>query len=160
MNTRGTPLATVELVRAATRRPDFDLLDEIDAIRDALARKHCGRVDRELLLRSIATAAGTGFTTANVEELPFLETPALRTAVGEPLEAARRAVDFLTTEIGTPTAEALPYANQLAAVVELLRQVPKPTSAQYAAIRAGSGGRRSGRHSTVLTLDRFAQRAG
>jgi hypothetical protein len=135
VNTRGTPLATVELVRAATWRPDFDLLDEIDAVRDALARKHYGRIDRKLLLRSIAAAAGTGFTTANIEELPLLETPVLRTAVGETLEAARRAVDFLTTEIGTPTAEALPYANQFAAVVELFRQVPKPTSAQYAAIR-------------------------
>lgn len=135
VNTRGTPLATVELVRAATWRPDFDLLDEIDGIRDALARKHYGRIDRKLLLRSIAAAAGTGFTTANIEQLPFLDTPVLRTAVSETLEAARRAVDFLTTEIGTPTAEALPYANQFAAVVELFRQVPRPTSAQYAAIR-------------------------
>jgi len=49
--------------------------------------------------------------------------------------SARRAVDFLTTEIGTPTAEALPYANQFAVVTELFRQIPKPTSAQYAAIR-------------------------
>lgn len=135
VNTRGTPLATVELVRAATWRPDFDLLDEIDGIRDALARKHYGLIDRKLVLRSIAAAAGKGFTTANIEELPFLDTSILRMAVRETLEAARRAVDFLTTEIGTPTAEALPYANQFAAVVELFRQVPRPTSAQYAAIR-------------------------
>jgi hypothetical protein len=135
VNTRGTPLATVELVRAATWRPDFDLLDEIDAIRDALARKHYGRIDRKLLLRAIAAAAGKGFTTANIEELPFLDTSPLRSAVGATLEAARRAVDFLTTEIGTPTAEALPYANQFAVVVELFRQVPRPTSAQYAALR-------------------------
>ena len=135
VNTRGTPLATVELVRAATWRPDFDLLDEIDAIRDALARKHYGRIDRKLLLRAIAAAAGKGFTTANIEEMPFLDTSALRSAVGVTLEAARRAVDFLTTEIGTPTAEALPYANQFAVVVELFLQVPRPTSAQYAALR-------------------------
>jgi hypothetical protein len=135
VNTRGTPLATVELVRAATWRPDFDLLDEIDDIRDALARKHYGRIDRKLILRAIAAAAGRGFTTANIEELPFLDTSVLRSAVGVTLEAARRAVDFLTTEIGTPTAEALPYPNQFAVVVELFRQVPRPTSAQYAAIR-------------------------
>ena len=135
VNTRGTPLATVELVRAATWRPDFDLLDEIDGIRDALARKHYGLIDRKLVLRAIAAAAGKGFTTANVEELPFLDTRALRSAVGAIHEAARRAVDFLTTEIGTPTAEALPYANQFAVVVELFRQIPRPTSAQYAAMR-------------------------
>jgi hypothetical protein len=111
------------------------LLDEIDGIRDALARKHYGRIDRKLVLRAIAAAAGRGFTTANIEELPFLDTVAIRAAVDETLEATRRAVDFLTTEIGTPTAEALPYANQFAVVVELFRQVPRPTSAQYAAIR-------------------------
>ena len=135
VNTRGTPLATVELVRAATWRADFDLLDEIDWIRDALARKHYGLIDRRLVLRTIAAAAGKGFTTANVEELAFLDTPALRSAIRAAEEAARRAVDFLTTEIGTPTAEALPYANQFAVVVELFRQVPSPTSAQFAAIR-------------------------
>ncbi len=135
VNTRGTPLATVELVRAATWRPDFDLLDEIDSIRDALTRKHYGRIDRKLILRAIAAAAGKGFTVANIEELPFLDTLSLRSAVDATQEATRRAVDFLTTEIGTPTAEALPYTNQFAVVVELFRQVPKPTSAQYAAIR-------------------------
>jgi hypothetical protein len=135
-NTRGTPLTTVELVRAATWRPDFDLLDEIDAIRDALARKHYGRIDRKrVLLRAISAAAGLGFTTEAIESLPFLDHAALNSAVADAQEAARRAVDFLTTEIGTPTAEALPYANQFAVVVELFRQVPRPTSAQYAAMR-------------------------
>lgn len=135
VNTRGTPLTTVELVRAATWRPDFDLLEEIDGIRGALARKHYALIDRRLALRAIAAAAGKGFTTAHVEELPFLDTQALRSAVDATQEAACRAVDFLTTEIGTPTAEALPYANQFAVVVELFRQVPRPTSAQYAAMR-------------------------
>src|SRR5580658_8018175 len=135
VNTRGTPLATVELVRAATWRPDFDLLDEIDGIRDALARKHYALIDRKLILRAIAAAARKGFTTANVEELPFLDTQALSSAVGAVKKAAQRAVDFLTTEIGTPTAETLPYPNQFAVVVELFRQVPRPTSAQYAAMR-------------------------
>ncbi|HWF82759.1 MAG TPA: DUF262 domain-containing protein, partial [Streptosporangiaceae bacterium] len=135
VNTRGTPLATVELVRAATWQLDFDLLDEIDAIRDVLAHKHYALIDRKLILRAIAAAAGKGFAIANVVQLPFLDTPTLRSAVAAIPEAARRAVGFLTTEIGTPTAEALPYANQFAVVVELFRQVPRPTSAQYAAMR-------------------------
>ncbi|HET9898816.1 MAG TPA: DUF262 domain-containing protein [Streptosporangiaceae bacterium] len=135
VNTRGTPLATVELVRAATWRQDFDLLDEIDGIRDVLASKHFALIDRKLVLRAIAAAAGKGFATANIEELPFLDPLVLKSAVGATQEAARRAVDFLTTEIGAPTAEALPYANQFAVVVELFRQVPRPTSVQYAAMR-------------------------
>lgn len=135
VNTRGTPLTTVEFVRAATWTSDFDLLDEIDRVRGALASKHYGQVDRKLLLRAISAAAGLGFATADIEHLPSVEHSVLRSAVVQTEAAARRAVDFLTTEIGTPTAEALPYPNQLAVVIELFRQLSRPNSAQYAEIR-------------------------
>jgi hypothetical protein len=114
INTRGTALTTVEFVRATTWTSDFDLLDAIDQVRGALARKHYGQVDRALLLRSISAAADLGDETE---------------------DAARRAVDFLTTGIGTPTAEALPYANQLAVVIEIFRQLPKPDAHQFTEIR-------------------------
>jgi hypothetical protein len=45
-------------------------------------------------------------------------------------------VDFLTTEIGTPTAETLPYPNQLAVVIEIFRQLPRPNSTQFKEIRS------------------------
>jgi hypothetical protein len=136
VNTRGTPLTTVEFVRAATWTTEFDLLDEIDRVRGALANKHYGRIDRKLLLRAISAAAGLGFATADIERLPSVEHSALRSAVNETEAAARRAVDFLTTEIGTPTAETLPYPNQLAVVIEVFRQLSRPNSAQYAEIRS------------------------
>jgi hypothetical protein len=136
VNTRGTPLTTVEFVRAATWTSDFDLLDEIDRVREVLANKHYGQIDRRLLLRSISAAAGLGFATADVERLPSVEHSAVRSAVIQTEAAARRAVDFLTTEIGTPTAETLPYPNQLAVVVEIFRQLPRPNSAQFKEIRS------------------------
>lgn len=136
VNTRGTPLTTVEFVRAATWTSDFDLLDAIDRVREALARKHYGQIDRMLLLRSIAAAAGLGFAAKDIERLPTIASTALPKAIAETEEAARRAVDFLTTEIGTPTAEALPYPNQLAVVIEIFRQIPKPDAHQFTAIRS------------------------
>lgn len=136
VNTRGTPLTTVELVQAATWTADFDLLVQIDAVRDVLARKHYGQIDRMLLLRAIAAAAGLGFSKENVESLAIAEHSVLRTAVTETSAAARLAVDFLTTEIGTPTADALPYLNQLAVVIEIFRLAPRPTAPQFKEIRS------------------------
>lgn len=135
INTRGTPLTPVEFVRAATWTSEFDLLDAVDRVRQALARKHYGRVDRMLLLRSISAAAGLGFATRDIERLPTVPHEDLTSAVARTEEAACRAVDFLTTEIGTPTAEALPYPNQLAVVIEIFRQLPKPDARQFAEIR-------------------------
>jgi hypothetical protein len=136
VNTRGTPLATVEIVRAATWTIDFDLLDKIDQFRGVLAAKHYGQIDRKLLLRAIAVAAGQDFTTEGIARLVELDLAVLRKAIEQTEDAARRAVDFLTTEIGTPTAEALPYPNQFVVVVEIFRQVPRPTPAQHAEIRS------------------------
>ncbi|MEU8125355.1 DUF262 domain-containing protein [Spirillospora sp. NPDC049024] len=136
VNTRGTPLTTVEFVRAATWTDEFDLLDAIDGVRAVLARKHYGRIDRQLLLRAISAAADLGFSTRDLEGLPALPHEKLTSAIAETGDAARRAVDFLTTEIGTPTAEALPYPNQLAVVIEIFRRLPKPDARQFTAIRS------------------------
>jgi hypothetical protein len=73
VNTRGTPLTTVELLHAATWTVDFDLLMEIDAVRWVLTRKHYGQIDRMLLLRAIAAAAGLGFSKENVESLALVD---------------------------------------------------------------------------------------
>ncbi|HXA61272.1 MAG TPA: DUF262 domain-containing protein [Streptosporangiaceae bacterium] len=134
-NTKGTPLTTVELVRAATWTETFDLLDAIDGICAVLARKHYGQIDRTLLLRSISAAAGLGFSLQDVGRIPDLPAGQLTKAVEQTEQAARRAVDFLTTQIKTPTAKALPYMNQFTVVVEIFRQVPKPDVRQYEAIR-------------------------
>ncbi|MEW9530810.1 DUF262 domain-containing protein [Microbispora sp. NPDC049125] len=136
VNTRGTPLTTVEFLRAATWRSDFDLLDAIDQVRNALSAKHYGMIDRMLLLRAISAAAHLGFSSSDIERLPSLEHDHLVRAIDETEEAARRAVDFLTTEIGTPTAESLPYPNQLAVVIEIFRQLPGPDGRQFSEIRS------------------------
>ena len=136
INTRGTPLTAVEFVRAATWTTEFDLLDAVDRVRAVLADKHYGRIERKLLLRSIAAAAGLGFANDDIERLPKVSHGRLLEAIEWTEQAARHAVDFLTTEIGTPTAEALPYPNQLAVVIEIFRRLPTPDARQSAAIRS------------------------
>jgi hypothetical protein len=136
VNTRGTPLNTEQIVRAATWTESFDLVEEIDRVRAVLAERNYGRIDRTLLLRAIAVAAGQDFTTDGILRLVEVDQADLREAIRQTEAAARLAVDFLTTEIGTPTAEALPYLNQLVVVIEIFRRVHRPTQAQHAEIRS------------------------
>lgn len=136
INTRGTPLTTMELLRAATWTADFDLFDEIDRVRDVLKAKHYGKIDRNLLLRAVAAAAGLGFSKADIEGLTRVAHADFRQAIEDTEKSARQAVDFLWTEIGTPTANDLPYPAQLAVVIEIFRQVPKPSRRQFSEIRS------------------------
>ncbi len=135
INSTGTTMNIVDVARAGTWSPDFDLKDEIDSLLQVLDKKRYGRVDTKTMLRTIAVAAGLGFSTKDINRLRELDKPRLREAVAAAAKAAERAVDFLSTQIRTPHAEALPYYNQFAVLVEAFRQLPKPSSAQYDALR-------------------------
>lgn len=134
INRTGTRLDIVDLMRAATWTPDFDLRESIDAVLAVLDSKAYGSVDAKVLLRSIAAAAGFGFAPEDIDQLRHIPKADLHGAVMLTEQAARRAVDFLTTQIKTPTAAALPSQSQFAVLTEIFRQIDKPSSAQYAAI--------------------------
>jgi hypothetical protein len=164
INSTHTPLTVVDLMRAATWTPEFDLQDEIDTLLAVLDRKGYGRVDSKTMLRTTSAAAGFGFSRADMHRLRELSAQELQSAVEEAAEAAKLAVDFLTTDIGTPRASALPYMNQFAVLVDIFRQVPKPTSAQHAAIRrwfwlTASGEYFKGWNARQMADDRGAVRA-
>ncbi|MET7766873.1 DUF262 domain-containing protein [Streptomyces sp. NPDC005393] len=161
INSTGTSMTIVDLMRAGTWSPDFDLQDEIDELLEVLNAKKYGRVDSKTLLRTIAAAAGFGFSTKDINRLRELDKERLRAAVSEAAKASERAVDFLSTQIRTPHAEALPYYNQFAVLVELFRQLPKPTSVQYESLRrwfwlTASGEYFKGWSETQMAADRQA----
>lgn len=135
INSTGTTMNIVDVARAGTWSPDFDLKEQIESLLQVLDAKHYGRVDTKTMLRTIAVAAGFGFSTKDINRLRELDKERLREAVAEAATAAGRAVDFLSTQIRTPKADALPYYNQFAVLVETLRQLPTPSSAQYDALR-------------------------
>jgi hypothetical protein len=134
INSTGTSMDIVDLIRAGTWSKDFDLKEEIEQLLQVLDAKKYGRVDAKTMLRTISAAAGFGFSTKSIHELRGLSRQQLQDAVADAGKAAARAVDFLSTQIHTPQAEALPYYNQFAVLVELFRQLPKPTAAQYDAV--------------------------
>lgn len=135
INSTGTPLTIVDLMRAATWSPTFDLVDEIDSVLEALQPKNFGGIDRKTLLRAVASASGLGFESAAIDDLRNRSEEQLQKDVNDTKESAKRAADFLATQIGSPGSKALPYANQFAVLCEVFRGVPHPTAEQYAAIR-------------------------
>lgn len=135
INSTGTALTIVDLMRAATWSPTFDIVEIIDGILEDLRPKNFEGIDRKTLLRVVAGAADLGFDSAAIDDLRDRSETELSRAVDATREAAKRASDFLSTQIGAPSARALPYSNQFAVLCEVFRVLPHPSGAQYIEIR-------------------------
>lgn len=158
INSTGTRLTIVDLMRAATWSPDFDLVDGIDAIRDALEAKSFEGLDRKAILRNVSAATGGGFTAESIDDLRKSSTQELKEAVAATEQGLRQAVDFLSTHIRIPSASVVPYTNQIVVLAEILRRVPTPSATQWQAIetwfwRTGISGYFSGWNSGMMASD-------
>lgn len=161
INSTGTPLTIVDLMRAATWSSDFDLIDSIDEIREALGEKGFGGVDRKVILRNMSAAAGGGFSADGIEDLRKYDSKALKQAAKVTEESFRRSVDFLSTQIRIPNDSIIPYANQLVVLTEVFRRLPTPTAVQYREIslwfwRTSISGYFSGWNTGMMKTDLLA----
>ncbi len=134
INSTGTPLTIVDLMRAATWKRDFDLIDSINEILDEVEDKDFHRVDNLVILRTISVAAGGQFNSGSIGELRSKSVNELKSASRNVKEAYKRAVDFVTTQLRIRSSDLVPYANQLAVLTEIFRRIDRPTSQQYRAI--------------------------
>lgn len=135
INSTGTRLTIYDLMRAATWSPDFDLGNTVDDIKATLEPKKFQTLDNKTFLRTLGAAAGGDFSAQSIDALRELDKHALATAAEAMKSASLRAADFLSTEIGAPRAEALPYANQFAVLCEVFRLIPTPDTTQLAEIK-------------------------
>jgi hypothetical protein len=136
INSTGTALTIVDLMRAATWSPDFDLIDAIDELLADLEDKNFGKVDKKVVLRNLSAAAGGGFSTDSIDQLRDRSADALKSAVAETSEAYKKMVDFLSTHIRVEGSQVIPYSNQLTVLAELFRRLPgAPSADQFAAIQ-------------------------
>jgi hypothetical protein len=136
INSRGTPLTIVDLMRAATWSEQFDLIDAITDISDELSNKYFGGIDRKAILRSISAAAGGGFSEASIDGLRKHSSGELEAAVKSTKEAYSRAVDFMSTELHIPSDKQVPYVNQVVVLAEVFRLIKHLTPAQLASVRS------------------------
>jgi hypothetical protein len=158
INSTGTRLTIVDLMRAATWSPDFDLVDSIDAIREVIAAKSFEGIDRKAILRNVSAAVGGAFTVESIDELRKLKPDVLKAGTADTAEGYKRAVDFLSTHIKIPSFAVVPYTNQVVVLAEVLRRIPTPTAQQWRAIenwfwRSGISGYFSGWNSGMMAMD-------
>ncbi|MGU3362773.1 DUF262 domain-containing protein [Methylobacterium sp. M6A4_1b] len=135
INSKGTPLTIVDLMRAATWSEEFDLIDSIEEILSELEAKNFGGIERKTILRSLSASAGGGFSESSIDQLRKHGASELKAAAGNTKVAYAKAVDFLSTEIHIPADSQLPYANQIVVLGELFRVLPKPNASQLMTIR-------------------------
>lgn len=130
INSRGTPLTIVDLMRAATWSDKFDLFDQIDRLLSEIHEKGFGTLDRKVVLRSLSSAAGGGYSEGSIDNLRRYEADHLLRASDATREAFKRAVDFLATELAIPADENIPYANQIVVLADAFRLLPNPSAKQ------------------------------
>lgn len=135
INSTGTRLTIYDLMRAATWSPDFDLGKTVESIKESLESKNFHTLDNKTFLRILGAAAGGDFSKQSIDALRELGKDDLAATAETMKIAARRAADFLATEIQAPRADALPYANQFAVLCEFFRVIPKPDTRQLQEIR-------------------------
>jgi hypothetical protein len=149
INSRGTKLTIFDLMRAATWRPEFDLGAAIQDLQVSLAEKRFHTLDGTTFLRALAAASGTmahdanakdtdankDFSRSSIDSLRTLTTAQLKALTESTKISAGLAADFLTTEIGAPRAESLPYANQFAVLCEIFHLIPNPDTVQLQEIK-------------------------
>jgi hypothetical protein len=163
INSTGTRLTIVDLMRAATWSPDFDLVDSIDAIREVLADKSFESLERKAILRNVSAANGGMFSVESIDDLRNASPENLKSATAQAEQGLRKAVDFLATHIGAPSAAVVPYTNQIVVLAEILRRLPVPSGSQWIQIeqwfwRTGISGYFSGWNTGMMASDLAAVR--
>ena len=135
INSTGTRLTVVDLMRAATWSPQFDLIDTIDNLLEALQEKNFGGVHQKAVLRNLSAAAGGGFTVESIDTLREYDAHQLEDAASAAEKGYRGAVDFFRKQIGIPTDNLVPYQNQIVALAELFRLIERPSAAAMDELR-------------------------
>lgn len=158
INSTGTRLTIVDLMRAATWSPDFDLVDSIDSIRQSLEAKSFEGIERKAILRNVSAAIGGGFTAESIDDLRKSKPEDLKVAVSLTEGSYKLAVDFLSTHIKAPSSSVVPYSNQIVVLAEVLRRLPMPDAKQWKEIekwfwRTGISGYFSGWNSGMMATD-------
>lgn len=136
INSKGRNLEMVDLMRAATWKEgnedgeNFDLNSMIETVRQVLREKNFDDVKESHILRSLAASADLGIYRESINTLRDKTPKELRDAADRAVEGYRRAVDFLTSELGLSSYAYVPYAHQLTLLVEFFRRCRKPSHNQ------------------------------
>jgi len=119
INSTGTKLTTYDLMVAATWSEQFDLREEIDATLDELASSHFADLSPVSILQALAAHFVGGASRKAIFALRDVDAEELTNGMLQLREAAKRAVDFLSTEVLVKSSDFLPYERQFVALTHV-----------------------------------------
>jgi len=131
INSTGTRLTIVDLMRAATWSPEFDLVETIENILSELSVKDFGGIEKKTILRNMSAASGGGFSIEDINNLRHKSVEDLKSIASETSDASKKAVDYLKAQLRIPNDNIIPYLNQFVVLTELFRNIQRPSSIQY-----------------------------
>ncbi|MBO9465921.1 DUF262 domain-containing protein [Tropicibacter sp. R15_0] len=136
INSTGTKLTIVDLMRAATWSAEFDLVDTIDEkVLEAVAEKGFDSIDRKAVLRVLSSASGFSFSTSGIDRLRNCSVDELKIATDDTVSAFKLATDFLHDQLHLPNAKIVPYVNQIVVLAEFFRLKPTISAAETAVLK-------------------------
>ncbi|QXC36147.1 DUF262 domain-containing protein [Aeromonas sp. FDAARGOS 1407] len=136
INNTGTKLDLLDLMTAWTWTwtwtEDFHLLDSIDALLDSLEEKSFGQIDHKLILQIVS---GIILGSTQTENILKLTGERVRDNWEFIVDAIKRAVDFLYTEIKCANIEFLPFHQQMIPLCRFFSRSKKHTADQLNIIK-------------------------
>lgn len=132
INNTGTKLNILDLMTAWTWTEDFHLLDATGELLEELDEKGFGGIDQKLVLQAVSGAVIGSTKTDNILRLTGER---VRDNWKRIEDAFKGAIDFLSTEIGCPHIEFLPFHQQLIPIVRFYYKNRRISSDQLNALR-------------------------
>lgn len=127
INSSGTALSNLELLRAWTWSDQFDLRQEIDVLLDNLKDKGYEEIDQSLLMRMLATLT---CETIDSDDLVNVDPSTLVQGMKLLKTSVDSAVDFLEGQLKIKNVVFLPFPIMLIPIVNFYALIPKPNAKQ------------------------------
>jgi hypothetical protein len=132
INNTGTRLSTLDLMTAWTWTDNFHLLDASNLFMEELEEKGFGDIKPVILLQIVSGIIKGSTKTENILKLDGEE---VRDNWDSVLEAIRKAIDFLATDIKCIHSDFLPFPQQLIGLSKFFHEINSPSSEQIKIIR-------------------------
>lgn len=123
VNRPGTPMSELQMVRALTWTPDFDLEERLSGVRDRLAEAGWSSLEPELILRVCKAALGVDIGEEAPDEVSR-QLAANPSVIDEATESLLRAATWLAESCGVLSPKIVPYKMQVVLLAEAMRLCP------------------------------------
>lgn len=135
INSTGTRLTLFNLMVAATWSDEFFLRDAFDGLTADLKAKHFEGVSPVALLQILAADLRGSAKRQTILDLRKQEPGELAEGLERIAEAAKRTVDFLSTDLRVASSDFLPYERQFVALSHTFARSPKVSGKGMDALR-------------------------